>query len=86
MNYQQVETDSEFRLPNGTMSKPLATLSDGFGRAQIALDDGCYVLYIRTKEGHYAPTFHIFREAFEVMITLGLPPGNAWEQARRSQG
>lgn len=78
--YQQVETDKEFFTPGGSQHVPVATLADEYGgRAQIAVDDHCYVLYLRdTSNGtFYKPTNHIFEEAFKVLRELPSPAKGA---------
>jgi hypothetical protein len=73
--YKRVETERECLLANGCSFRPVATLADGGGgRCQIAVDDGCYVLRLRSEDGTYRTTPYIFREAFEVLKTLP-PPG-----------
>lgn len=77
--YTRVDVDTEAILDNGERFEPVATLADAYGgRAQIAIDDHCYVLYLRQaglfgKEGRYKRTAWIFREAFEVLKELPSP-------------
>lgn len=53
---------------------PVATLADEHGgRCQIAIDDYCYVLYIKQQNGKYKISSHIFQEAFKVLKTLSGP-------------
>ncbi len=71
--YKQVETDEVFTLNNGAEVQSHATLADEYGgRAQIATDDHCYVLYLNTGDG-YKMTKWIFKEAFEVLKQLPSP-------------
>lgn len=71
--YRQVKTDKVALLLNGVNIEPVATLVDeSGGRAQIGVDDGCYVLYLKQPEGWYKSTSWIFSEAFKVL--KGLPP------------
>jgi hypothetical protein len=68
--YRQVETDIIATLEGGTTFTPVATLTDeSGGKAQIHIDDHCYVLTLRRDMGYiYSP--HIFPEAFEVLKLL----------------
>lgn len=70
--YKQVETDKAATLENGAVFHPVATLeSEHGGRCQIAIDDGCYILYLKkSPSGLYAHTAWIFPEAFKVLKTL----------------
>ena len=66
--------DKDASLSNGSLIKPIATLADEYGgRAQIAIDDHCYILYIGSKERSYSASSHWFKEAVEVLQTLPLP-------------
>ncbi len=68
--YKQVETDTIATLDNGVTFTPVATLVDeSGGRAQIHIDDHCYVLTLKRDMG-YINTSWIFHEAFEVLKTL----------------
>jgi len=68
--YKQVETDKDATLYNGVKFTPVATLADeSGGRAQIHIDDHCYVLTLQRDQG-YVNTPWIFPEAFEVLKTL----------------
>ena len=68
--YKQVETDKVAALYNGVKFTPVATLADDSGgRAQIHIDDHCYVLSLERDNG-YINTAWIFPEAFEVLKTL----------------
>lgn len=73
--YKQIKTDKEYMLENGEMVQPVATLADEYGgRCQIDIDDHCYILRLRNSEtGRYKKTPYIFREAFEVLVTLPPP-------------
>ena len=72
--YKKVETDARYRLNNGTICVPVATLADEWGgRCQIDIDDHCYILRLMTDDGSYKSTPYIFREAFEVLKTLPNP-------------
>lgn len=72
--YRQVETDKTARLDNGVPFTPVATLADEYGgRCQILVDDHCYVLSLKQEGGMYKMTPYIFREAFDVLVTLPLP-------------
>ena len=67
--------DEEITRENGAVSKPVATLESNFrGRAQIVVDDGCYVLLIQKgTEGRYVPSYHWWSEAVEAVQGLPLP-------------
>ena len=68
--YKQVETDTIATLDNGVTFIPVATLADeSGGRAQIHIDDHCYVLSLHRDQG-YINTSWIFPEAFEVLKLL----------------
>lgn len=72
--YAQVETDEQFQLKAGVGMIPVATLADEHGgRLQIAVDDHCYVLYLKQPSGNYQSTSYIFREAFEVLRKMEPP-------------
>ena len=76
--YKQVKTDKEAigdnDDPKGYKFTPIATLADeSGGRCQIAIDDHCYILYIKRPNGKYGSTKWIFKEAFEVLKTLPSP-------------
>jgi hypothetical protein len=63
-------TDHEIELENGALVKPLITMADGYGgRAQIAKDDGCYVLYL-LKDGAYRRTAWWFKEAAMALVGI----------------
>lgn len=80
--YKQMKTDKEAILDNGDVGgckfTPIATLANGessclaepSGRCQIAIDDHCYVIYLRQKNGRYKATAWIFKEVFDVLKTL----------------
>ena len=72
--YKQVETDKTATLDNGVEFTPVATLtSDSGGRCQISIDDHCYVLLLKQDDGTYKTTPYIFKEAFNVLVTLPEP-------------
>ena len=69
--YIRITTDREIVLKNGSKVNPIATLATNYGgRAQIYIDDHCYVLALIQKDATYINTDHIFKEAFEVLKTL----------------
>ena len=75
MPYKQVVPDLEIPW-NDNSVKPLVTLADEHGcRAQIVLDDHCYVLLLRRAGvvDHYEPTYWWFKEAFVAIRDLRLP-------------
>ena len=69
--YKKIETDKKAILDNDAKFTPVATLADEYGgRAQISIDDHCYILHLKQKDGRYKSTPWIFSEAFEVLKTL----------------
>jgi len=71
--YKQEITDNVVFSKGRSDIYPVATLADEYGgRCQIAIDDHCYVLYLKRDDG-YILTSHIFREAFEVLRSLPDP-------------
>lgn len=72
--YKRVETDESYTTVDGSISTPVATLMDEYGgRAQIGVDDRCYVLYLLQENGRYKRTAWIFSEAHEVLKDLPDP-------------
>lgn len=72
--YRQVEADEVAVLHNGEVFHPVATLaSEHGGRAQISIDDHCYVLRLLRGNGRYKNYAWIFKEAFEVLKALPAP-------------
>ncbi|MFW6001850.1 MAG: hypothetical protein ACOCQD_00760 [archaeon] len=72
--YKKVKTDEVVITDNGVEIKPVATLADEYGgRCQIWIDDSCYVLSLIQDDGRYKATNHIFKEAFDVLVTLKNP-------------
>ncbi len=72
--YKRVETDESYTTVDGSISTPVATLMDEYGgRAQIGVDDRCYVLYLLQENGRYKRTAWIFSEAHEVLKDLPNP-------------
>ena len=71
MSYKQVPTDKTFQWDNSSTGTPVATLADSSGgRAQIVIDDGCYLIVLKRPNGRYQRTSWIFEEAHEVLKTL----------------
>ncbi len=69
--YKQVPTDKSFQWNNGSNITPVATLADSSGgRAQIVIDDGCYLIMLKRPNGRYQVTSWIFEEAFDVLKKL----------------
>lgn len=72
--YKKVTTDKSAITDNGVEFTPVATLEDEFGgKCQIAIDDNCYVVYLKQiiiLDTVYKKTPYIFPEAFEVLKTL----------------
>lgn len=74
MYSRQEETDKEIILDNGTKAKPIVTLADEYGgKAQIIVDDHCYVLCLKQKAGKYKYTPYWFKEAVAAISTLPWP-------------
>lgn len=72
--YKRVETDESFTTVSGSANTPVVTLADeDGGRAQIATDDSCYVLYLLQENGRYKRTAWIFSEAHEALKDLPDP-------------
>jgi len=72
--YKRVETDESYTTQSGSVNKPIATLADEYGgRAQVGVDDNCFVLYLLQEDGAYKRTAYIFPEAHEVLKDLPDP-------------
>jgi len=72
--YKRVETDESYTTQSGSVNKPIATLADEYGgRAQIGVDDDCFVLYLLQEDGTYKRTAWIFSEAHEALKDLPDP-------------
>jgi hypothetical protein len=72
--YKRVETDESYTTQSGSVETPAATLaSESGGRAQIGIDDSCYVLYLLQEDGSYKRTAWIFSEAHEALKDLPDP-------------
>lgn len=72
--YKRVETDESYTTISGSKNTPIATLADEYGgRAQIGIDDSCYVLYLIQEDGRYKRTAWIFPEAHEALRDLPNP-------------
>jgi len=69
--YKRVDTDKKIILGNGVEASPVATLADEYGgRAQIIVDDNCYMLHLIQDDRTYKYTAWIFPEAHEVLKDL----------------
>jgi len=65
----QEKPDEKIILDNDEFDHPVATLADEYGgRAQICVDDHCYILRLKQKDGRYSHTAWWFREAVEVLM------------------
>ena len=72
--YKRVPTDDIAYLENDEAINPVSTLADEFGgRCQIAIDDHCYVLFLKQSNEKYKPTSWIFPEAFQEIKMLPNP-------------
>lgn len=66
--------DIEATLHNGAVFRPIITLADEWGgRAQIAIDDHCYVLRLKQPDGTYKNTPYWFSGAVLAMHQLPSP-------------
>ena len=82
--YVQVKTDDIAIIKHGSKDlahpdtevtdiEPVATLADQYGgRCQVAIDDHCYVIYLKRGDTYKLAT-HIFPEVFEVLKKLPPP-------------
>lgn len=71
--YKEVEPDKEFFTESGK-HHPVATLADSYGgRVQIAIDDSCYVLYLKQPDGKYKRNAYWFSQAHAVVSKLPDP-------------
>jgi len=70
--YVRVKTIPEIVIGRGnSVVEPVATLKDQSGGiCNIINDDHCYVLYLNDSNGLYGPSYHIFKEAFDVLKEL----------------
>jgi len=74
----KAKTDETIQLTNDEWVRPVATLADKYGgRAQIIVDDDCYVLCLKQESGRYAMVKHWFREAVTVLQQLPSEPKRA---------
>lgn len=72
--YQQIPTDNSFVTIGGGHRTPIATLADQYGgRAQIAIDDHCYVLFLRQESGQYKAVYHWWEEVIKLIQTMPTP-------------
>jgi len=84
--YKKVETDKSYTTQSGSVNKPIATLADEYGgRAQIGVDDDCFVLYLLQEDGTYKRTAWIFPEAHKVLKDLPDPRKAQLEKALELQ-
>lgn len=78
--YRQVKREKSFTTETGAHMHSVATLADEHGgKVQIAVDDRCYVLYLKKYGNYYEPTQWIFDEVHTELITLP-PPSEANEK------
>ena len=73
--YKKVAKDKQFVTEGGGYMEPVVTLADEYGgRAQIAIDDACYVIYLNVGDGgSYRRTSWIFDEALNALKILPPP-------------
>lgn len=85
--YKRVETDESYTTVGGSINTPVATLNDEYGgRAQIGVDDHCYVLYLLQENGRYKRTAWIFSEAHDVLKDLPDPAADIIEKCDPEDG
>jgi len=71
--YKVIGPDTEIYW-NEEYAHPVVTLADEHsGRAQIVIDDHCYVLLLQQPDGRYKQSPWIFREAFQALKNLPDP-------------
>lgn len=70
--YKQIKTSDKIVMSkNKSEATPIATLQDEYGgTCQIINDDNCYVVCLKKQDDTYSPTTHIFKEAFQVLVSL----------------
>lgn len=74
----QEKPDEKIVLDNDETSHPVATLADEYGgRAQVVVDDHCYVLHLKQEDGRYKHVAWWFREAVEALRLLPTNPTDA---------
>jgi len=74
----QEKPDEKIVLDNDEVDHPVATLAAKHGgRAQICVDDHCYILRLNQKDGRYSDTAWWFREAVEALRHLPTNPTDA---------
>ncbi len=74
MTYKKIKTEATFRNINGSTMKSICTLLDEYGgKAQIAIDDRCYVLFLKRKNNCYVSITHWFPEAVKELKKLPSP-------------
>jgi hypothetical protein len=56
--------------------------TEGKPSFRIIEDDGCYVVLVRGRGGHWCPTFWIFPEAHDVIKRLERPRGAIYDLER----
>lgn len=72
--YKKVECDNAFVAHNGSTMISVLTMEDEHGgRAQVSIDDGCYVVYLNASGKGYTPTAWIFDELHVEMRKLPTP-------------
>jgi len=74
----QEKPDEKIIMDNDEIAHPVATLADEYGgRAQVVVDDHCYVLHLKQEDGRYKHTAWWFREAVEALRQLPTNPTDA---------
>jgi len=85
--YEREATDEKVMMDNREDMHPVATLADEYGgRAQIDVDDGCYVLYLKQPDDTYKKTWYIFPEAHEMLKDLPDPRKKQLVKTKEARG
>ena len=75
--YKQIETEKVFYLDNGETNVLVATLADEHGgKCQIAIDDHCYVLYL--KQSKPIPTEKVIYDIKKLAVPNEYYKQTAW--------
>lgn len=83
----QPKPDANITLDNGADMAAVATLADEYGgRAQISVDDHCYVLMLKQDNERYKMTAWWFHEAVAALHTLPKIPDDALPDRQQSGG
>lgn len=74
--YKPIKHDGTIPIENGAKVECVSMISDGYGTFAIGIDDGCYVIFTRQKDGTYKmyETTYIFPELFRELKNLPTLP------------